>query len=66
MIKSRHKFYVIGGGAMYKRISLRLTDELAEEVKAIAKKRGLSVNALVAEMTWNFIQEWKRLYAGLK
>ena len=51
---------------MYKRISLRLTDELAEEVKAIAKKRGLSVNALVAEMTWNFIQEWKRLYAGLK
>jgi len=49
---------------MYKRISIRLTNELAEEMKAIAKKRGLSINALVSEMTWDFIQEWKKLYGA--
>lgn len=45
---------------MYKRISVRLVNDLAEELKVIAKKRGLSLNSLVSEMAWDFVEAWKR------
>ena len=44
----------------YKRVSIRFVDDLARELKAIAKKRGLSVNALISEITWAFVDEWKK------
>lgn len=44
---------------MYKRISIRLVYSLSEELKAIAKERGLSVNSLISEMAWNFVEAWK-------
>lgn len=47
---------------MYKRISLRLVEELSRKLAEIARKRGLSVNALVSEMAWDFVNEWKRLH----
>lgn len=45
---------------MYKRISIRLVSELSSDLKAIAQKRGLSINALVSEMAWDFVEEWKK------
>lgn len=47
---------------MYKRISIRIVDVLAEDLNAIAKKRGLSVNALISEMAWSFVEDWKIKY----
>ena len=44
---------------MCKRISIRLVHSLSEELKAIAKERGLSVNSLISEMAWDFVEEWK-------
>lgn len=43
---------------MYKRISLRLVTDLLEKLRVISKKRGLSVNALISEMAWDFVEEW--------
>lgn len=47
---------------MYKRMSIRLVDTLSKELSAIAKKRGLSVNSLISEMAWDFIEQWKNKY----
>lgn len=47
---------------MYKRISVRLTVSLWEDLKIIAKKRGLSINALISEMAWDFVGTWKAKY----
>lgn len=44
---------------MYKRISIRLVLALSEELKSIAKKRGLSINALISEIAWDFVEAWK-------
>lgn len=44
---------------MYKRISLRIVAELSEDLKNIAKKRGLSINSLISEMAWDFVEDWK-------
>ena len=43
----------------FKRISIRLVSDLSEDLRAIAKKRGLSVNALISEMAWDFVEAWK-------
>lgn len=45
---------------MFKRISIRLVNDLASDLYAIAKKRGLSVNALISEMAWDFVESWKK------
>ena len=47
---------------MNKRISIRLVPILSEDLKAIAKKRGLSVNSLISEMAWDFVETWKKQY----
>lgn len=44
---------------MYKRISIRLVKTLADDLKRIAKIRGLSVNSLISEMAWDFVNSWK-------
>lgn len=50
------------GIKMYQRISIRLVASLSEDLKAIAKKRGLSVNSLISEMVWDFVETWKEKY----
>jgi predicted HicB family RNase H-like nuclease len=47
---------------MYKRISIRIVQKLADELLVIAKERGLSVNALISEMAWAFVDDWKKKY----
>ena len=47
------------GENMYKRISIRLIAVLADDLKTIAKSRGLSVNSLISEMAWDFVDAWK-------
>ena len=47
---------------MHKRISLRLVSELADKLKEMAKERGLSVNALISEMAWSFVETWKKAH----
>lgn len=42
----------------HKRISVRLVEELAVELISIAQQRGLSVNALISEIAWNFVEKW--------
>ena len=44
---------------MSKRMSIRFVDSLAKDINTIAKKRGLSVNSLVSEIAWGFVEEWK-------
>lgn len=44
---------------MYKRMSIRIVTDLAQDLEIIAKKRGLSVNSLISEMAWNFVENWK-------
>lgn len=43
----------------YKRVSIRMVAELAENLSVIAKKRGLSVNSLISEIAWDFVDAWK-------
>lgn len=43
---------------MHKRISLRIVDDLAKKLSAIAQSRGLSINSLISEMAWNFVEDW--------
>lgn len=60
MIQCRHKKYVkYGGEKMYKRISIRIVNTLSEDLSVIAKKRGLSINSLISEMAWDFVEVWK-------
>lgn len=47
---------------MYKRISIRLVQELSEDLSIIAQKRGLSINSLISEMAWEFVESWKEKY----
>lgn len=47
---------------MYKRMSLRIVMDLAQDLEVIAKKRGLSVNSLISEMAWDFVENWKNKY----
>jgi hypothetical protein len=44
---------------MYKRISVRFVNDLATALIEISKKRGLSVNSLISEMAWAFVEDWK-------
>ncbi len=43
-----------------KRMSIRLVPELAESIQKISKKRGISVNALITEMAWSFVESIKK------
>lgn len=47
---------------MNKRISIRLVASLADELYEIAKAKGLSVNSLISEMVWDFVEVWKEKY----
>lgn len=47
---------------MYKRMAIRLVSDLFEELKKISIKRGLSLNALISEMAWDFVEDWKKSY----
>lgn len=40
------------------RITLRLVDDLAGSLFQIARKRGISVNALITEIAWDFCESW--------
>ena len=50
---------------MYKRLSIRLVSVLSEDLSNIAKKRGLSINALITEMAWEFVENWKTKCANI-
>ena len=41
-----------------KRLTIRLVAILAQRLKEIARARGISVNALITEMAWRFINEY--------
>lgn len=49
---------------MYKRLSIRLVRELSDNLLIIAQKRGLSINALISEIAWEFVEDWKAKYAN--
>ena len=49
---------------MNKRLSIRIVDELAMALKVIAKKRGLSINSLISEMAWDFVDNWRKNYTN--
>ena len=37
-----------------------------ENLKVIAQKRGLSVNSLISEMAWDFVEDWKIKYENVR
>lgn len=51
---------------LYKRISIRIVPDLSENLKVIAQKRGLSVNSLISEMAWDFVEDWKIKYENVR
>ena len=44
-----------------KRMTIRFVDALANQLFDTAKERGISVNALITEMTWQFVNDWGKL-----
>ena len=50
---------------MNKRLTIRLVNELAVYLEEIAKKKGLSINSLISEMAWEFVEDWKCNYKKL-
>ena len=51
---------------MHKRLSIRLVNELAASLDVIARKRGLSVNSLISEMAWDFVDSWNLSWENKK
>lgn len=51
---------------LYKRITIRIVPDLSENLKVIAQKRGLSVNSLISEMAWDFVEDWKIKYENVR
>lgn len=49
---------------MYKRISIRLVASLSEDLRAIATERGLTLNALITDIAWDFVETWKKVRSG--
>lgn len=43
---------------MAKRMTIRMVNSLAEQIQSIAEKRGISINALITEMAWDFVEQW--------
>jgi len=49
-----------------KRMTIRFVDVLANRLSDTAKERGISINALVTEMAWQFIDDWAKLREYVK
>lgn len=49
-----------------KRMTIRFVDALANQLFNTAKERGISVNALVTEMAWKFVDDWAKLRGYVK
>lgn len=47
---------------MYKRLSLQIVSHLLEKLKAIAIERKMSINALISEMAWDFVEKWNEKF----
>lgn len=43
-----------------KRLTIRLVAALAAKLTEIAKARGISTNALITEMAWAFVNEYRQ------
>lgn len=41
-----------------KRITIRLVDTLGTKLKSMAQEKGISMNALIVQMCWDFINKW--------
>ena len=51
---------------MYKRLTIRIVTDLSDDLNSIAKKRGFSINSLISEMAWAFVEDWKKKYEKVK
>ena len=40
------------------RITIRLVDTLGTKLKSMAQEKGISMNALIVQMCWDFINKW--------
>lgn len=47
---------------MYKRLSLQIVSHLLDKLKAIAIKKEISINALICQMAWDFVEQWKEKF----
>ena len=45
---------------MIKRLSIRLVPKLNEQLKSIALERGSSMNGLISQILWEFIDEYSK------
>lgn len=45
-----------------KRYSIRFPEELAFQLEKTSTKRGLSINALVTELCWQFVEDFNKKY----
>lgn len=42
-----------------KRMTIRLVDNLAKDLTNMSETRGISMNALITEMAWEFVSKWE-------
>lgn len=54
-----------GKGMKRKRYSIRFPEELAFQLEKTSTKRGLSLNALVTELCWQFVEEFEKKYGKI-
>lgn len=48
-----------------KRYSIRFPEELAFQLEKTSMKRGLSINALVTELCWKFVEDFEKKYGKI-
>jgi predicted DNA-binding ribbon-helix-helix protein len=46
------------GGLAMTTLTIRLSDELAQRLKLLARSRGLSINKLVSELSTSVLPSW--------
>lgn len=62
----RHIKYVKKEVVRMKRMTIRFVDALADRLSDTAKERGISINAMVTEMAWQFVDDWVKLKEYVK
>lgn len=50
---------------MKKKMTIRVVAALAENLESIAKSRRMSVNSLITEIAWDFVEDWKNRYGNM-
>lgn len=49
-----------------KRYTIRFPKKLSEYLDKVSKNRGISVNSLVTELCWRFVEDFEKSYKAIE